>query len=110
MPSWEWSTERSAHLEDRIMEHREYRSELFRGIYKKGEAEGKAEGILAVLVARGIPVSDAIRERVLGCTDIETLDAWIQRAAVVSTAAAVVRSRTPPRPLARRPVRRARKA
>jgi hypothetical protein len=27
-----------AHLEKRIMEHREYRSELFRGIYKKGEA------------------------------------------------------------------------
>src|SRR6185436_2053900 len=29
-----------AHLEKRIMEHREYRSELFRGIYNKGAAEG----------------------------------------------------------------------
>jgi hypothetical protein len=121
-----------AHLEDRIMEHREYRSELFRGIYKKGEAEGwakgeakgeakgkaegkaegeakgKAEGILAVLVAREIPVSDAIRARILGCSDLVTLDAWIRRAAVVSTAAEVVRARTPLP--ARRAGRRARKA
>jgi hypothetical protein len=101
-----------AQLENRIMEHREYRSELFRGIYKKGEtkgeAKGKAEGILAVLVARGIPISDAIQARILGCTDLGTLDLWIRRAAVASTAAAVVRTRTPPP--ARRPLRRARKA
>jgi len=106
-----------AHLEKRIMEHREYRSEFFRGIYNKGAAEGeakgiakgKAEGILAVLAARGIPVSDTIRDRILACTDIATLDAWIQRAAVVSTAAAVARSRTQPRPAAKRPARRVRK-
>jgi hypothetical protein len=119
-----------AQLEERIMEHREYRSELFRGIYKKGEAEGrakgeakgevkgraegraegeakgKAESILAVLVARGIPVSDAIRARILGCRELGMLDTWIQRAAVVSTAAAVVRTTPPP---ARRAVRRVRK-
>jgi hypothetical protein len=128
-----------AHLEKRVMEHREYRSELFRGIFKKGaaegkvegraegrakgeaegrakgeaegrakgEAEGRAKGILAVLDAREIPVSDAIRSRILGCTDIETLDAWIRRAAVVSKAAEVVRSKTPKRTPDRRPRRRA---
>jgi hypothetical protein len=111
-----------ARLENRIMEHREYRSELFRGIYKKGEAEGraegkaegeakgkakgKAEGILTVLLARGIPVSEAVRARILDCSDLGTLDAWLQRAAVASTAAAVVRSRTAPPP----PARRGRKA
>jgi hypothetical protein len=123
-----------AHLERRIMEHREYHSELFRGIFKKGQAEGKAEGeakgkaegeakgkaegeakgkaesILAVLTAREIPVSDALRERILNCTDIDTLNVWIRRAAVVSTAAAVVRSRTPKSPPARRPRRRTRDA
>ncbi|APR77248.1 Hypothetical protein A7982_02595 [Minicystis rosea] len=94
-----------AHLETRIMVHREYRSELFRGIYKKGEAEGKAEGeakgkaesILAVLAARGIPVSETIRQRILGCTDLATLDAWLPRAVVVATAAGVVRAKAPPR-------------
>lgn len=98
------------------MEHREYRSELFRGIFKKGQAEGKAEGeakgkaesILAFLAAREIPVSDALRDRILSCTDIATLDVWIRRAAVVPTAAAVVRSRTPKSPPARRPRRRPR--
>lgn len=99
-----------ARLENRIMEHREYRSELFRGIYKKGEAEGKAEGkaedILTVLLARGIPVSETIRARILGCSDLDTLDAWLRRAAVASTAAAVVRSRSAPPSQ----MRRARKA
>ena len=119
-----------AHLEKRIMEHREYRSELFRGIFKKGQeegkaegeakgkaegeakgkAEGKAEGILAVLAARGIPVSDTIRGRILSCTDIDTLDVWIRRAAVASTAAAVVRSKAPKSLPARKPQRRARNA
>jgi hypothetical protein len=112
------------------MEHREYRSELFRGIFKKGQAEGKAEGeakgkaegeakgeakgkaksILAVLTAREIPVSDTIRERILSCTDIDTLDVWIRRAAVASTAAAVVRSKAPKSPPARQPRRRTRSA
>jgi hypothetical protein len=98
------------HLENRVMEHREYRSELFRGIFKKGQAEGeakgKAEGILAVLSAREIPVSDAIRERILSCTDVDTLDVWIRRAAVASTAAAVVRARAAKNPPVRRPRRR----
>ena len=100
-----------AHLERRIMEHKEYRSELFRGIFMKGQAEGEARGeargeakgeaqgraksILTVLAAREIPVSDAIRERILSCTDSDTLDVWIRRAAVASTAAAVVRARAP---------------
>jgi hypothetical protein len=103
-----------AHLESRIMEHREYRSELFRGIFKKGQAEGKAEGkaegILTVLAAREIPVSDAIRGRILSCTDIDTLDVWIRRAAVASTAAAVVRAKAPKSPPARRPRQRTRDA
>jgi hypothetical protein len=100
---------------ERLME-----SELYREIYgdgvtageargkaegeARGKAEGKAESILAVLVARDIPVSDAIRARVLGCTDVPTLDAWIRRAAVASTAAAVVRAK-PPAPASARPAR-----
>ena len=42
-------------------------------------------------------MSEAIRTRILGCSDVATLDAWVRRAAVVSTAAAVVRSKAPAR-------------
>ncbi|WP_051720245.1 hypothetical protein [Streptomyces sp. NRRL F-2799] len=35
----------------------------------KGEARGEAKGVLRVLEVRGIPVPDAIRERIIACTD-----------------------------------------
>ena len=112
------------YLEDRIMEHRQYQfqSPLFRGILKKGESEGKAKGkvagkaqgmaesILAFLAARGIPVSETVRARILGCTDADTLDTWIRRAAVASTAAAVVRTTPAPRAPASTSARRTRTA
>ena len=51
----------------------------------EGKAEGKAEGIavgiLAVLTARGLPVSEPVRSRVLGCKDLSMLDRWLARAA-----------------------------
>jgi len=95
--------------EDRLME-----SELYKSIFGKGEAMGEAKGrakdVLAVLATRGIAVSDTVRERILACTDIPTLDAWLGRAVVASTAAAVVRAKTPPRiPMPKRPSARARK-
>ena len=55
-----------------------------------GKAEGKAEGIvesvLKILEARGIAVSSAQREEILGCTDLERLDRWLLRASVASSA------------------------
>ncbi len=78
--------------EERLME-----SELYKDIFGKGEAKGEAKSILAVLAARGIPVRPAVRERILGCSDIATLDVWIQRAAVAPTASAVVRAKAPSR-------------
>ena len=106
-----------------LTEERLMGSELYRSIFGKGKAAGKAEGeasgkaageakgkaesILAVLTARDIPVSDAVRARILGCTDGPTLDAWIRRAAVASTAAAVVRAK-PPASAAARPARASR--
>jgi hypothetical protein len=60
----------------------------------EGQAEGRAEGralaILAVLNARGVEVSPAVRERVLACTDVARLDAWIARAANAKEAADVL--------------------
>ena len=48
----------------------------------EGEARGRAEGVLRVLAARGLEVSDELSARILACTDLHTLDRWITRAAV----------------------------
>jgi len=67
----------------------QYKSDFAKRYVAQGEARGEARGevrgrgfaILAVLSARGVEVSPAVRERVLACTDVALLDAWIARAA-----------------------------
>lgn len=46
----------------------------------KGRAEAKADDVLRVLRARGVEVPDDVRARIVGCTDLERLDAWLDRA------------------------------
>ena len=68
-------------------------SEFGKKWYAKGEAEGetrgkvegKIESLLAVLAARGLPISSAQRERIESCRDLETLDRWLWRAVTAST-------------------------
>ncbi len=52
----------------------------------EGRAEGRAEDVLFVLRARGIEVTDAVRERVVGCTDPDVLQGWLGRALTVERA------------------------
>jgi predicted transposase YdaD len=52
----------------------------------EGLAEGKAQAILQVLEARGIRVSEAQRQEVLRCHDLDFLDRWLLRAALASSA------------------------
>ena len=59
----------------------------------KAAAEARGRGgeeiagsILKVLEARGIAVSSAQREEILGCTDMERLDRWLLRAGVATSA------------------------
>jgi predicted transposase YdaD len=88
----------------------QYQSELFRTLAAeheargeakgkaegkaKGKAEGKAEGeataVLTVLDTRGVPVPDAVRERILACADLAQLETWLRRAVTATTAADVV--------------------
>ena len=56
----------------------------------EGRAEGKAEAVLAVLTARGVPVSETVRTRVLGCHDLSTLDRWLARATTATSDGEVV--------------------
>lgn len=56
----------------------------------EGEARGRALAILAVLAARGVDIALGVRERVLGCSDLTTLDAWLDRAATANDASEVI--------------------
>ncbi|SEE35830.1 hypothetical protein SAMN05216489_06324 [Streptomyces sp. 3213] len=52
----------------------------------QGEAAGEAKGILFVLEVRGIPVPDSVRERITACTDLDRMDAWLERSRTVERA------------------------
>ncbi|MES9519994.1 hypothetical protein [Streptomyces capoamus] len=47
---------------------------------EQGRAQARAEMAVRILEWRGIPVPDAVRERVLACTDLGRLEVWAQRA------------------------------
>jgi hypothetical protein len=49
------------------------------------EAAGRIKMILTVLAARGIEAPAEIRDKLLGCTDIEQLNAWGRRAATAES-------------------------
>jgi biotin carboxylase len=51
----------------------------------RGEARGEARSVLLVLESRGIPVPDAIRERILASVDTAQLDRWLRRATMAAT-------------------------
>ncbi|MGC0383366.1 hypothetical protein [Streptomyces sp. SAI-129] len=45
----------------------------------EGKAQGKAEDILHILEVRGVEIPDSVRERVVGCTDLDVLGTWLDR-------------------------------
>ncbi|UFS98069.1 hypothetical protein [Nocardia huaxiensis] len=47
---------------------------------QKGKIQGRARSVLIVLDARGIPVPDDIRARILRCGELGQLDAWLRQA------------------------------
>ncbi|MEO3791448.1 hypothetical protein ABGB14_14690 [Nonomuraea sp. B10E15] len=55
----------------------------------KGRAEGRAEqaatSVLLVLEARGFDVPEDARARIISCTDLAQLEAWLERAATTQT-------------------------
>jgi hypothetical protein len=54
----------------------EYQSDFARGYVAEGKAEGKAEGLLVLLEVKGFTVPAALRERILGCTDLAQVNTW----------------------------------
>jgi hypothetical protein len=50
-----------------------------------GEAKGKAEAILEVLDGRGVTASEAQRQEILRCRDLDLLKLWLRRALIASS-------------------------
>jgi hypothetical protein len=74
-------------LEETVkLDNYEWKSEFAITHRAEGEARVEARAVLLVLDARGVAVPDDIRDRVTSCTDLDQLERWVQRAAVVDTA------------------------
>jgi hypothetical protein len=67
-----------------------YRSETAEMIreewLQQGRARREAELILRAMTVRGIEFDDAVRDKVLGCADLDSLDRWFDRARTVTRA------------------------
>ncbi len=51
----------------------------------QGLTQGRAEAVLRLLAARRLPVDEQARQRILTCTDVDTLDNWFDRALTATT-------------------------
>ncbi len=61
----------------------EYQSEFARKYVAQGRQEGEADAVLEVLDARGLKVDAEARRRILACTDLAQLKAWLRKAITV---------------------------
>ena len=75
---------------DEKMKGYEYQSDFAKKYVAQGRAEGEALLLLRALAARGIAVSNAERERILGERDVERLERWFDRAMVAASLADVL--------------------
>jgi hypothetical protein len=46
----------------------------------EGLAMGRSEGVLRILAVRGVSVDGKARQRIMSCTDLDTLALWLERA------------------------------
>lgn len=75
---------------ERVMgiEEYEFKNAFAREVFiqgeERGQAKGEAKALIAVLVARGIPVTEALQEQILKCRDTNQLTEWLTRAANAS--------------------------
>ncbi|GAA3224805.1 hypothetical protein [Nonomuraea helvata] len=71
------------------MRNYRFRSELAEMFRAEGrveaEARGRARALLTVLAARGLPVTESVRERIQACTDCTVLESWLDRSLEATT-------------------------
>jgi predicted transposase YdaD len=51
----------------------------------EGEAKGKADAVLKILMRRGLTPSADQRRRIVACTDLSTLERWLERSLSASS-------------------------
>jgi len=56
----------------------------------RGMLKATADSVLRVADRRGLPLSEAQWEKVLACTELATLEAWLDRAATAARAEDIV--------------------
>jgi len=66
--------------------------DMYRQGMSRGQSDSKAEDVLAVLAAKGIPVSAALQEQIRTCTDLTTLQRWLLRAVTATRAEDVLKA------------------
>ena len=76
----------------------EFQGKTARESFLRGRASEKAAAVLEVLEARGLTVTDAQRERILGCSDLEILSRWHRRAVTAGSTDAVFEGALPQPP------------
>jgi hypothetical protein len=63
-----------------------FKDDFIDRIKAEGRAEGRAAMLLRLLAeARGFEVPERVRERVLGCTDLEQMCAWADLAVTAAS-------------------------
>ncbi len=71
------------------IEDYEFKSDLALRNQARGKAEGKAEGVatalLKILTARKLQITEEQKARILGCTDLDTLNTWLDRVLQAAT-------------------------
>ncbi|WP_309889710.1 hypothetical protein [Archangium sp.] len=75
-----WTVGHRLRAEGRKQGRAEGRAEGLAEGRAEGLAKARADGVLRILAARDVRLDDASRQRILGCTDLATLDRWFERA------------------------------
>jgi hypothetical protein len=77
-------------LEEKMARGYEYQSDFARKYVAEGRREGaaqaKAHDVITVIEARGLPVAEDIRARILKSSDLAELDRWLRRAVSLRSA------------------------
>ena len=73
-----------------MLKNYEYQSPFAKKYVAEGRTEEAARAVLTVLQARGIVVPDTDRERILSQKDLERLERWLKKAAVVPSVTEVI--------------------
>lgn len=73
-------------LEEIMATTYKYQSNFARKYVEQGEARGEARALLMFLRELGVSVTDEVRDRIMGCTDVQQLEQWIGRVKSITSA------------------------